>query len=197
MRGMALDEWKEAYRRLDPASRKELARWIVEQELGVSGGASAAAPRPGVPGWLKVAGAALGVAMLAGGLTWAGVSWVQEQKAAEARMSEAERLAAEAQRPRSPRNLEALRQQLGREVTVVGVPVLAEVGMLYFAQDKTSALRLNLMPAGVVLMQSGELEALVAAGTELTVTGVVTEAAGGQLEIKITGLGQMKMRGKE
>jgi hypothetical protein len=194
---MALDDWKSAYLQLDPASRRELARWIVETELGGQSGLPPAAPpsRPPLPSWLKPAALALLVAVLAGTAAWAGLHWHQEREAALARQSEAERAAAEAKRPRSPANLEVLRSHLGREATITGVPVAAEVGMLYFARDKRAALRLNLMPAGVVLMQSAQLEALVAARTELTATGIVSETPDGGLEMKIHGLGQLRYRG--
>jgi hypothetical protein len=194
---MTLDDWKSAYLRLDSASRRELARWIIEIELGGQSGLPPAAPpsRPPLSSWLKPAATALLVACLAGTATWAGVRWHQEREAAQARQTEAERAAAEAKRPRSPFNLEVLRSQLGREVTVTGVPIASEVGMLYFARDKRAALRLNLMPTGVVLMQSRELEALVSARTEVTATGIVSETPDGGLEMKIHSLGQLRYRG--
>jgi hypothetical protein len=67
--------------------------------------------------------------------------------------------------------------------------------MLYFARDKRAALRLNLMPTGVVLMQSRELEALVSARTEVIATGIVSETPDGGLEMKIHSLGQLRYRG--
>jgi len=192
---MALEDWKSAYLQLDPASRRELARWIVETELGGQVGAPGPARRTAPPAWLKPVAAGLMVALLAGAAGWAGLRWRQERDAAQARLSEAERTAAEARRPRSPANLEFLRGQVGREVTITGVPVAAEVGLLYFAKDKRTALRLNLMPTGVVLLQSAELEDLVTRRTELTATGTVSTTPDGALEMKISSLGQLRYSG--
>lgn len=192
---MALEDWKSAYLKLDPVTRRELARWIVEMELG--GPPSTATPprRPSAPAWLKPVALALLVALLAGGAAWAGIRWKQDRDAAQARLSEAERFAAEARRPRSPSNLEFLRGQVGQEVTITGIPVAAEVGMLYFAKDKSAALRLNLMPTGVVLLQSAELEKLVTQRTELTATGKISTTPDGALEMKINSLRQLRYSG--
>lgn len=192
---MALEDWKSAYLKLDPVTRRELARWIIEMELG--GPPSTATPprRPSAPAWLKPVALALLVALLAGGAAWAGIRWKQDRDAAQARLSEAERFAAEARRPRSPSNLEFLRGQVGQEVTITGIPVAAEVGMLYFAKDKSAALRLNLMPTGVVLLQSAELEKLVTQRTELTATGKISITPDGALEMKINSLRQLRYSG--
>lgn len=194
---MSLEDWKLAYRKLDPDTRRELARWIVEQELGGTASLPQRPARPPQPAWLRHSKLILiiaGLTTIIGGLVWTGMRHIQEKEAAQARMTQAERAAEEARRPRSPRNLNALRQRLGQEVTVTGVPELAEVGMLYFARDKKSGLRLNLMPTGLVLIQSTELEAIVREGKEITATGVVEELPGGQLEMKIHGLGQLRRR---
>lgn len=187
---MSLEDWKKAYRELDPGMRKEFARWILDQELGSAPG-TAPAPRAGSV--FPVRGVVLlalsGLVAFAG---WRGVVWKQGRDAERARMTAVEREAEEAKRPRSPKNMEFLKQNVGREVTVTGVPEQAEVGFLYFGAVKKNALRLNLMPGGVVLMQSGELEDLVAKKTGITVTGVLESTEEGFLEIKITSLGQMK-----
>lgn len=185
-----MEDWKKAYLELEPGMRKEFARWILDQELG---GAPGAVPvRQGgavFPVRTVVLLAVLGLLAFAG---WRGVVWKKTRDTERARMTAVEREAEEAKRPRSPKNMEFLKQNVGREVTVTGVPEQAEVGFLYFGSVKKNALRLNLMPGGVVLMQSGELEDLVAKKTGITVTGVVERTDEGYLEIKITSLGQMK-----
>jgi hypothetical protein len=194
---MSLEDWKSAYSQLDPASRKELARWIVEQEMG-SGGGMAAGMVPPPPARQFVFPTRLvvilgGLAVLGLGI-WQLTEAKQRKDAERARMTAAERNAAEASKPRSPRNLEYLRSQVGNPVTVTGVPELAEVGFLYFSKDKKSALRLNLMPSGVVLMQSGELEDLVEKKTELTISGLLEKTETGALEIKVYSVGQLRQR---
>lgn len=187
---MPLEDWKKAYLELDPGMRKEFARWILDQELGGAPGA-VPAPRGGsvFPVRPVVLLAVLGLLAFAG---WRGVVWKKTRDAERARMTAVEREAEEARRPRSPKNMEFLKQNVGREVTVTGVPEQAEVGFLYFGSVKKNALRLNLMPGGVVLMQSGELEDLVAKKTGITVTGVLERTDDGYLEIKISSLGQMR-----
>jgi hypothetical protein len=192
---MSLEDWKSAYSQLDPASRKELARWILEQEMG-SGGGMAAGRVPPPPTSKFVFPTRLVVIL--GGLVvlglgiWQVTEAKQRKDAERARMTAAERNAAEASKPRSPRNLEYLRSQVGSQLTVTGIPELAEVGFLYFSKDKKSALRLNLMPSGVVLMQSGELEDLVEKKTELTISGLLEKTETGALEIKVHSVGQLR-----
>lgn len=189
---MSLEVWKKAYRELDPSARKEFARWILDQELGAAPGA-VEGPRGGLVFPVRAV-AVLAVLGLLGFAGWRGVVWKKARDAERARMTAVEREAEEAKRPRSPKNLEYLRQQVGREVTVTGVPEQSEVGFLYFSRDPRRALRLNLMPGGVVLMQSAELEDLVRKKTEITVTGVVETAGEGALEIRVTSLGQLRRR---
>jgi len=189
---MSLEDWKKAYRELDPVTRKEFARWILDEELG-SGPGPVPAPRSGFVIPVRTV-AVLGVLALLGFAGWRGMVWKTVKDAERARMTAVEREAEESKRPRSPKNVEFLRQQVGREVTVTGIPEQSEVGFLYFSKDRGRALRLNLMPGGVVLMQSAELEELVRKKTELTVTGILEKAEDGALEIKVLSPGQMRRR---
>jgi hypothetical protein len=195
---MSLEDWKAAYRQLDPAQRKALAKWIVDQELGTTGVLPQADPpaiRPfRVPAGVVRAAGMVALLSLLAFVGWQGWAWKQRQEEEAARKTVAEREASEARKPRSPKNVEFLRQHVGREVTVTGIPEASEVGYLFFSKDKRGALRLNLMPAGVVLMQSGELEALVKNKVEITVTGVVEQRGDGALEIRVGGLGQLKRK---
>lgn len=194
---MSLESWKSAYLQLSPADRKALAKWIVEQELGsatagpvpVSGGASWKLPGAAAKALLGFAGATV----ILGG-AWFGWSVYQSAKEEEARKTQAEREAEEARRPRSPTNLDFLRQNVGREVTVTGVPQAYEVGFLFFHKDPRRALRLNLISGGVVLLQSTELAELVQNQVEVTVTGVVEATEEGFLEIKVQSVGQLQRR---
>ncbi|MFQ3671920.1 MAG: hypothetical protein SNJ84_10750, partial [Verrucomicrobiia bacterium] len=94
----------------------------------------------------------------------------------------------------SPTNLDFLRQNLGREVTVTGIPQAYEVGFLFFSKDPRRSLRLNLVPTGAVVLQSTELAELVANQVEVTVTGTVEQAEDGALEIKVRSVGQLQRR---
>ncbi len=192
---MSLEDWKTAYSQLDPASRKEFARWIVEQEMGSGGGrATAMVPPPPTSKFVfptRLVVILGGVVVLGLGI-WQVTEAKQRKDAERARMTAAERNAAEASKPRSPRNLEYLRSQVGNQITVTGVPEQAEVGFLYFSKDKKSALRLNLMPSGVVLMQSGELEELVEKKTEITISGLLELTETGAFEIKVHSVGQLR-----
>ncbi|MDX6765384.1 MAG: hypothetical protein SFU85_01190 [Candidatus Methylacidiphilales bacterium] len=194
---MSLEQWKTAYRQLEPSERKEFARWVLEQEM--AGGVPVvdtyrvAAPAPAKS--RGPIGRVVGVVLLAGLVAvaiWQGWAWNQRQAEARARMTASQREAEEAKKPRSPKNMEFLRGQLGREITVTGVPEWAEVGQLYFSRDRREGLRLNLMPGGVVLLQSAELEELVRNKVGVTVTGVVEKAADGVLEIRVESLGQLR-----
>ncbi|GAB4241124.1 MAG: hypothetical protein OHK005_03830 [Candidatus Methylacidiphilales bacterium] len=192
---MSLESWKQAYLKLSPADRKSLAKWIVEQELdGVSPALDVGKRGLKIPQAVGIALGSLIVVflLLIGG--W--FAWTQHQnaQAEAARKTQAEIEAAEARRPRSPTNLDFLRQNLGREITVSGVPQAYDVGFLFFSTDPNRSLRLNLVPAGVVVLQSSELSELVANKVELTVTGIVEQAQDGALEIKVYSAGQLKQR---
>lgn len=192
---MSLESWKRSYLKLSPSDRKSLAKWIVEQELdGVSPPSVAGKRGLKIPQGVRFAFASfVGVLLL---LLGGWFVWTEHQtaQAEAARKTQAEFEAAEARRSRSPTNLEFLRQNLGREITVSGVPQAYDVGFLFFSKDPKRSLRLNLVPAGVVVLQSSELSELVANKVELTVTGIVEEAQDGALEIKVHSAGQLKRR---
>ncbi len=192
---MSLESWKQSYKKLPPADRKALAKWIVDQELGGAvSSPTPAAPRlklpTGLGKTLGIFGALLAIAV--GG--WFAWDHHQAGQAEAARKTQAESEAEEARRPRSPTNLEFLRKNIGREVTVTGVPQSYEVGFLFFSSDPRRSLRLNLLPAGVVVLQSTELAELVENKVEVTVTGLVEQAADGALEIKVHSVGQLQQR---
>lgn len=188
---MSLEEWKKTYDRLGPGERRELARWVVERELGPGGVGPLPGRRVGFP---PAAVLVLGVFFLGGLGLWQGMAWKERREEVRASMTAAEREREEASKPRSPKNLTFLRERVGQEVTVTGVPEASEVGFLYFSRDREKGLRLNLMPSGVVLIQSGELEALVRHKTEISVQGMLEQTGDGWLEIKVNHAGQLRRR---
>lgn len=195
---MALDEWKKAYQDLDPSTRRAFARWVLEQEMGNPGVLPSGDPpslRPRTPAALPLKPlllvAGLGLLALGG---WKGWEWKQRTDEARARRTVAEREAEEARKPHSPLNLDALSRQLGKEVTVTGIPEASEIGALYFSRDRRKSLRINFFHNGVVLLQSRELEDWVRNRTELTLTGVVSQGGDGRLEMRISSLAQIRTR---
>ncbi|MFQ3671902.1 MAG: hypothetical protein SNJ84_10650, partial [Verrucomicrobiia bacterium] len=151
---MSLESWKASYLKLPPADRKALAKWIVEQELGTPASKSAPSSRgpSGIPQPIQKALLGFGGAAILLLGAWFGWSHYQTAQEEAARKTLAEREAEEARRPRSPTNLDFLRQNLGREVTVTGIPQAYEVGFLFFSKDPRRSLRLNLVPTGAVVL---------------------------------------------
>jgi hypothetical protein len=199
---MDKQRFKDAYQRLPASDRQEIAHWILDQELGKPPGMP---PWEGVrPGVKEQNRAAFPARILAGafilillaGAGWSVCRWRQDQARLRAAETAAEREARERAEPRSPKNLAFLKDSVGKEITIRGIPEDCEVGYLFFSREHASALRLNFFADGVVLMQSGELEELVRQKQEIQMTGVVARSPQDQaLEIQVGSLSRLKKIG--
>jgi hypothetical protein len=178
---MTPEEILAAYSRLTPSEKLGVARWIHDQHPQLS----PAPARPRFPWRLVFALLLVPTLLISAGIY--GFRIHRERQDALARETAAQAAAREAQVPRSPKNLEFLRQHLGREVTIEAVPEAFDVGYLFFHRDRSRGLRLNFFAGQTVTVQSTQLEEWVRSGTKLRVTGTIEENPGDQaLEIRIT-----------
>jgi hypothetical protein len=193
---------KEGYMSLPPKAQREFVLWAVNREFSgekfagletqqiesvqaalthgkQSGGVSTALP-PGLSTFLKTAVFILiaGVMLVAAGFLFLQYQNKAEHDAEVGAEQKAEQVAAareaeQAARPSSPTNLEFLNERVGKEVTLRGIPVKAEVGYLYFHEDPAMGARVKLISGGVVVYQSTELEQWVENEQELEIRGTL------------------------
>lgn len=204
---MSLNDWKASLSQLSPEQRQELIEFL--QALNIASGhsspASPAASHPSMPGnrghaaprWQMPVIIICIVLLLAGGIGWAVGTWKKQQALKENTLNREQQLQleeAEARRPRSPTNMKFLRSQIGREVTVRGIPQAYEVGMLFFHKNKDQGLRVEIFEPHIVLYQSTQLEEWVKNGTELEIFGtLVTDPQSGGPMIDVKQQNQIKV----
>jgi hypothetical protein len=197
---MSLEDWKASLSQLGPEQRNELIEFL--QALNHVSGHSppvqgSGTPRgTGVPSsessskWQGPVVIILIIVILAAGVGWAVGTWKKEQKIKERALAIKEQAIeeeAEARRPRSPTNMDFLRSQIGKEITIRGVPQASEVGMLFFHRDRDKGLQVEIFEPHVVLYQSTQLEEWVANQTELEVFGILEtdpQTGGPMIDIK-------------
>ncbi len=170
---MNLDQFKSAYYNLPPHQREEFLTWANSQDIQASGGNSG-----GNGGGFSLNAATPAILALAAFITlslvgYAGFTWYQKQQETIAQESARDRDERERKEPRNPKNLEFIKQNVGKELTVTGVPEDFEVGYLYFSKNRGSALRLKCMDGRIVSIQSTELEKLVLDKKPIRVTGTI------------------------
>ncbi len=202
---MSLNDWKASLSQLSPEQRQELIEFL--QALNIASGHSSPGAPPTTtherkkeggtsPKWQMPVIIISIILLLAAGIGWAFGTWNKAQEAREKSLNQEEQARqeeAEARRPRSPTNMEFLRSQIGKDVTVRGVPKAFEVGMLFFHQDKDKGLRVEIFEPHIVLYQSTQLEAWVRDGTELEIFGtLVTDPQSGGPMIDIKKQNQIK-----
>jgi len=175
---MALDEWKASLAQLSQAERKELRDFLNAME-GIQSGTAPAQPQPsgqsGTP-WLKPVAVISFFLIVAAAVGWGIGEWKRQVNIQERALVIQERSrqeAEEANRPRSPTNLEYLQSRIGKEVTVRGIPRKSEVGLLYFASEPSHGLIVEVFEPHVVLYQSSQLDAWVKNQTELEINGIL------------------------
>ncbi len=194
------EQLKQAYLKLTPQERRDVAHWILARELSGRAGASLqptiaekVQSSPGFP--FKTVLTTVAVLVLFATLTFLGFQWMNQQEKLRKAQNKAELAAAESRRPNSPSNLEFLERNVGNEITIRGIPQDSEIGYLYFSKSRKKALRLNLFVGGVVLLQSGDLEKMIRNKHELEVQGILEKTTDGYYQISIAAQNRLKKLG--
>jgi len=198
---MSLDDWKASLAQLNPDQRRELIQFMQAMDSSTSSPPPSAAPTASNPQagskWTTPVIVIITLVIVAAVIGWGIGTWNKQQRIQERALDIKEKAIAEeqeARRPRSPTNMEFLRSNLGRDVTIRGVPQGFEVGMLFFHRNPDQGLRVEIFEPHVVLYQSTQLEEWVKNGTELEVFGtLITDPQSGGPMIDVKKQNQIKV----
>lgn len=194
-----VEQIKKAYLNLTAEERREVAHWVLARELSGRAGASLKPQETPPPTTKWVSFQTLKfllipvILILIALAVYTGVQWQLKQNSLSSKQRANELAQAEALRPQSPSNLEFLKQNVGKEIIIRGVPQSFDVGFLYFSSDRKKALRLNLLVNGIVLLQSAELEDIVKTKREVEATGIILKNSEGYFEMSILQANRLKL----